>query len=218
MGNCRNRTENFEHCRRVGGQLWTATTSFTCWTARAGQQGHRALRHSGMIKQLWLKRGRRLSTRRLRFGRATAVWRPYCICRRPPEFILSSRTTLSAAIDLRIGQGKSPGVGRSSLSLASHNLIGERQIRLAMSAPGRLADRPLGSPDVRHSCRQPVARAPRFCKATSMVPCCPGGEHATSRRGRARIIVMPTVEVEVAVSVVPRRCGCARKHSRGREH
>jgi hypothetical protein len=59
---------------------------------------------------------------------------------------------------------------------------------------------------------------PRFCKATSVVPCCRGGEHATSRRGRTRIIALPTVEVEVAVSVVPRRCGCARKHSRGREY
>jgi len=57
-----------------------------------------------------------------------------------------------------------------------------------------------------------------LCKATSMVPCCRGGEHATSRRGRTRIIVIPTVEVEVAVSVVPRRCRCARKHSRGREY
>src|SRR6267154_2160125 len=61
-------------------------------------------------------------------------------------------------------------------------------------------------------------RGRRFCKATSMVPCCRGGEHAASRRGRTRIIALPTVEVEVAVSVVPRRCGCARKHSRGREY
>ena len=30
--------------------------------------------------------------------------------------------------------------------------------------------------------------------------------------------MLPTVEVEVTVSVVPRRCGCARKHSHGREH
>jgi len=26
-----------------------------------------------------------------------------------------------------------------------------------------------------HSCRRPAARAPRLCKATSMVPCCRGG-------------------------------------------
>jgi hypothetical protein len=59
----------------------------------------------------------------------------------------------------------------------------------------------------------------RFCKATSMVPCCRGAEHAASRRGRIRIIVIPTVEeVVVAVSMEPRRCGRARKHGRGRKY
>ena len=69
---------------RVGGRVWT-TTSFIYWTARAGQQGRRELRHLGMMQQLWLKRGRRLATRRSRFGRATAVWRRCCICRGSPE-------------------------------------------------------------------------------------------------------------------------------------
>ena len=59
----------------------------------------------------------------------------------------------------------------------------------------------------------------RFCKAASMVPSCRGGEHAASRRGRIRIIALPTVEeVVVAVSMEPRRCGRARKHGRGREY
>jgi hypothetical protein len=64
----------------------------------------------------------------------------------------------------------------------------------------------------------------RFCKATSMVPCCRGTEHAASRRGRIRIIALPTVEevvvaeVVMAVSMEPRRCGRARKHGRGREY
>ena len=59
----------------------------------------------------------------------------------------------------------------------------------------------------------------RFCKAASMVPRCPGAEHAASRRGRIRIIALPTIEeVVVAVSMEPRRCGCARKHGRGREY
>jgi hypothetical protein len=64
----------------------------------------------------------------------------------------------------------------------------------------------------------------RFCKATSMVPCCRGAEHAASRRGRIRIIALPTVEevvvaeVVMAVSVEPRRCGRAREHGRGREY
>jgi hypothetical protein len=80
---------------RVGGRVWT-TTSFIYWTARAGQQGRRELRHSGMTQQLWLKRGRRLATRRSRFGRATAVWRRCCICRGSPEFTLRC-TTLRAA-------------------------------------------------------------------------------------------------------------------------
>jgi hypothetical protein len=64
----------------------------------------------------------------------------------------------------------------------------------------------------------------RFCKATLMVPCCRGAEHAASRRGRIRIIALPTVEdvvvaeVVVAVSMEPRRCGRARKHGRGCEY
>jgi hypothetical protein len=64
----------------------------------------------------------------------------------------------------------------------------------------------------------------RFYKATSMVPCCRGTEHAASRRGRIRIIALPTVEevvvaeVVMAVSMEPRRCGRARKHGRGREY
>ena len=59
----------------------------------------------------------------------------------------------------------------------------------------------------------------RFCKAASMVPRCRGAEHAASRRGRIRIIALPTVEeVVVAVSMEPRRCGRARKHGRGREY
>jgi hypothetical protein len=54
-----------------------------------------------------------------------------------------------------------------------------------------------------------------------MVPCCRGAEHATSRRGRTRIIAIPTVEVEVvvvAMSVVPRRRVRARKHGRRRKY
>ena len=59
----------------------------------------------------------------------------------------------------------------------------------------------------------------RFCKTASMVPRCRGAEHAASRRGRIRIIALPTVEeVVVAVSMEPRRCGRARKHGRGREY
>jgi hypothetical protein len=70
-----------------------------------------------------------------------------------------------------------------------------------------------------HQLHDPGDLDPGFDRSPlSMVPCCRGGEHATSRRGRTRIIAIPAVEVEVAVSVVPRRCGCARKHSRGREY
>ena len=32
-----------------------------------------------------------------------------------------------------------------------------------------------------------------------MVPCCPGGEHATSGRGRTRIIAMATIVVRAAI-------------------
>jgi hypothetical protein len=52
-----------------------------------------------------------------------------------------------------------------------------------------------------------------------MVPRCRGAEHAASRRGRIRIIAMPTIEeVVVAVSMEPRKCGRARKHGCGREY
>jgi hypothetical protein len=67
--------------------------------------------------------------------------------------------------------------------------------------------------------RRRISVMPRFCKATSMVPCCRGAEHPASRRGRIRIIAIPTVEeVVVAVSIEPRRCGRARKHGRGPEY
>src|SRR5215475_12884801 len=51
-----------------------------------------------------------------------------------------------------------------------------------------------------------------------MVPRRRGGEHAASRRGRIRIIAMPTMEeVVVAVSMEARGCGRARKHGQGRK-
>jgi hypothetical protein len=45
---------------------------------KGAQQGRRELRRLRMMKRLSLKRVRRLTPRRLRFGKASPVWRPCC--------------------------------------------------------------------------------------------------------------------------------------------
>jgi hypothetical protein len=109
------------------------------------------------------------------------------------------------------GKSSPSSLRRSQAEIAGHaRVVGRTTISLTFTSGG---------------CSMAEAMA-RFCKATSMIPCCRGAEHAASRRGRIRIIAMPTVEdvvvavseVVVAVSIEPRRCGRARKHGRGREY
>jgi hypothetical protein len=144
-------------CWRVGGRVW-ATTSFIYWTARAGQQGHRESCHSRMMQQLWPKRGRRSATRRSRSGRATAVWRPCCICRRSPSPTSANQFDLSRACRRRQARRERPRRERADpewlskvrsrreASILPRLPKDEREIAKALSIPPRMVEYLLSRP------------------------------------------------------------------------
>jgi hypothetical protein len=126
---------------------------------------------------------------------------------------------ISASPPARAGVSRKPGTPSSTAALLfSRGLRGSPGMpeRHFLAATAIAAVKCSLSFTIR---RRRISVMPRFCKATSMVPCCRGAEHPASRRGRIRIIAIPTVEeVVVAVSIEPRRCGRARKHGRGPEY